>query len=48
LFHGFRLALPSSLQVLERVLVAGGVVGFHFFVLLQPSNDDIAGILIGG
>jgi hypothetical protein len=26
------------------VLVAGGVVGFHFFTLLPPGNDDIVGI----
>jgi hypothetical protein len=44
LFHDFRLALPSSLQVLERVLVAGGAVGFHFFALLPSGNDDIAGV----
>jgi hypothetical protein len=23
----------------------GGAVGFHFFALLLPSNDDIVGIL---
>jgi hypothetical protein len=43
LFPGFWLVLPSSLQVLERVLAAGGAVVFHFFALLLPSNDDIAG-----
>jgi hypothetical protein len=40
LFHGFWLALPSSLRVLERVLVAV----FHFSTLLLPDNDDIAGV----
>jgi threonine/homoserine/homoserine lactone efflux protein len=44
LFHGFWLELPSSLQVDERVLIAGGAVGFHFYVLLPPGNDDIAGV----
>jgi hypothetical protein len=44
LFHGFRLALRSSLQVLKRVLVVGGAMGFHFFALLLPGNDDIAGV----
>jgi hypothetical protein len=44
LFHGFWLALPSSLQVLERVLVVVGAVGFHFFALLLLGNDDIAGM----
>jgi hypothetical protein len=38
------LALPSSLQVVERVLIAGGAVGFHFFTLLLPGSDDIAGV----
>jgi hypothetical protein len=38
------LVLPSSHQVLEMVLVAGGAVGFHFFALLLPGNDDIAGV----
>jgi hypothetical protein len=45
LLPGFWLALPSSLQVVERVLVAGGAVGFHFFALLPPGSDDIAGVL---
>jgi hypothetical protein len=45
LFHDFWLALPSSLQVVERVLMAGGAVGFHFFALLSPGNDDIACVL---
>jgi hypothetical protein len=26
------------------VLVAGGAIGFHFFVLLPSGNDDIAGV----
>jgi hypothetical protein len=42
LFLGFWVALRSSLQVVERGLIAGGAVGFHFFALLLPSNDDIA------
>jgi hypothetical protein len=25
-------------------LIAGGAVGFHFFALLLPGNDDIAGV----
>jgi hypothetical protein len=44
LFHGFWLALPSSPQVLGRVLVACSAVGFHFFTLLPPGNNDIAGV----
>jgi hypothetical protein len=44
LFHDFWLALLSSPQVLGRVLVAGGAVGFHFFTLLLLDNDDIAGV----
>jgi hypothetical protein len=43
-FPSFWLALSSCLQVVERELIAGGVVGFHFFALLLPSNYDIAGI----
>jgi hypothetical protein len=44
LFPSFWLALPSCLQVVERELIVGGAVGFHFFTLLLPRNDDIAGI----
>jgi hypothetical protein len=44
LFPSFWLALPSCLQVVERELIVGGAVGFHFFTLLLPSNDDIAGV----
>jgi hypothetical protein len=44
LFHGFWLSLLSSLQVHERVLVAGGAAGFQFFVLLLFGNDDIVGV----
>jgi hypothetical protein len=44
LFHSFWLALSSCLQVVERELIVGGAVGFHFFTLLLPGNDDIAGI----
>jgi hypothetical protein len=44
LFHSFWLALPSSLQVVERELIAGGAVGFHFLALLLLGNDDIAGV----
>jgi hypothetical protein len=25
-------------------LIVGGAVGFHFFALLLPSNDDIVGV----
>jgi hypothetical protein len=45
LFPSFWLALPSCLQVVERELIVGGVVDFHFFALLLPGNDDIAGVL---
>jgi hypothetical protein len=44
LFPSFWLALLSSVQVVERELIVGGAVGFHFFVLLLPSNDDFAGV----
>jgi hypothetical protein len=44
LFSDFLLALPSCLQVVERELIVGGAVGFHFFALLLPGNDDIAGV----
>jgi hypothetical protein len=44
LFSSFWLELPSSLQVVERELIAGGAVGFHFFTFLLPGSDDIAGI----
>jgi hypothetical protein len=44
LFPSLWLALPSCLQVVERELIVGGVVGFHFFTLLLSSNVDIAGI----
>jgi hypothetical protein len=27
-----------------RELIVGGAVGCHFFALLLPSNDDIAGV----
>jgi hypothetical protein len=42
LFSSFWLVLPSSLQVVERELIVGGAVGFHFFMLLLPGNDDTA------
>jgi hypothetical protein len=44
LFLDFWLALPSCLQVVERELIAGGAIGFHFYSLLLPGNDDITGI----
>jgi hypothetical protein len=44
LFPSFWLALPSCLKIVERQLIVGGVVGFHFFMLLLPGNDDIAGV----
>jgi hypothetical protein len=44
LFPNFLLALPSCLQVVERELIVGGAVGFHFFTLLLPGIDDIAGV----
>jgi hypothetical protein len=44
LFSSFWLALPSCLQVLDRELIVGGAVGFHFFALLLPGNDDITGV----
>jgi hypothetical protein len=44
LFPSFWLALSSCLQVVERDLILGGVVGFHFFALLLPGNDDIASV----
>jgi hypothetical protein len=44
LFRSFWRALPSCLQVVERELIVGGAVGFHFFALLLPSNDDTAGV----
>jgi hypothetical protein len=44
LFPSFWLALSSSLQVVKRELIAGGAVGFYFFVLLMPGNDDIVSI----
>jgi hypothetical protein len=28
----------------KRELIVGGAVGFHFFALLLPGNDDIAGV----
>jgi hypothetical protein len=43
-FPSFWLSLPSCLQVVERELIGGGAIGFHFFVLLLPGNDDIVGI----
>jgi hypothetical protein len=27
-----------------RELIVGGAIGFHFFTLLLPGNDDVAGI----
>jgi hypothetical protein len=44
LFPSFWLALPSCLQVVERDLIVGGAVGFHFFALLLPGNGDIASV----
>jgi hypothetical protein len=44
LFPSFWIALPSCLQVVKRELIVGGAVGFHFFMLLLPGNDDIAGV----
>jgi hypothetical protein len=44
LFPSFRLALPSCLQVVERELIAGGAIGFHFFAFVLPGSDDIAGV----
>jgi hypothetical protein len=44
LFPSFWFALPSSLQVVVRDLIVGGVVCFRFFTLLLPGNDDIAGV----
>jgi hypothetical protein len=44
LFPSFWLALSSCLQVVERELIVGGAVGFHFFTLLLRGNDDIAGV----
>jgi hypothetical protein len=44
LFPSFWLVLLSSLQVIERELIAGGAVGFHFFTLLLPGNDDMVGV----
>jgi hypothetical protein len=45
LFPSFWLALPSCLQAIERELIVGGAVGFHFFALLLPCNDEIVGVL---
>jgi hypothetical protein len=28
----------------ERELIAGGALGFHFFALWLPGNDDIVGV----
>jgi hypothetical protein len=36
--------LSSCLQVVDRDLIMGGAVGFHFFTLLLPGNDDIASV----
>jgi hypothetical protein len=36
--------LPSSLQVVEREMITGGAVGFHFSALLLLGSDDKAGI----
>jgi hypothetical protein len=44
LFPGFWLALSSSLQAVERVLIAGGAVGYQLFALLLPGNNYIAGV----
>jgi hypothetical protein len=44
LFPSFWLALLSCLQVVERELIVGGAVGYFFFALLLPGNDDIAGV----
>jgi hypothetical protein len=43
-YPSFLLALLSWLQVVERDLIMGGVVGFHFFTLLLPGNDDNASV----
>jgi hypothetical protein len=44
LSSSFWLALPSCLQVVERELTVDRAVGFHFFTLLLPGNDDIADV----
>lgn len=44
MLSNFSLALASSFEVVEGNLVMGGVVGFDFFALLSPSDDDIASI----
>jgi hypothetical protein len=44
LFPNIWLVLLSCLQVVERELIVSGAVGFHFFTLLLPGNDDIADI----
>jgi hypothetical protein len=44
LFPTFWLAVLSCLQVVERELIASEAVGFHFFKLLLPGKDDIAGV----
>jgi hypothetical protein len=47
LFPSFWLALSSCLQVVERDLIMGGVVGFHIFELQLPRYDDVAGVPAG-
>jgi hypothetical protein len=44
LFPCFWLALPSYIQVVEEYVIVGGAVDFHFFALLLPGDDDVAGI----
>jgi hypothetical protein len=44
LFPSLWLALPSCLQVVERELIVGGAVGFHFFAFPLRGSDDIADI----
>jgi hypothetical protein len=44
LFSNFWLVLLSCLQVVERDLIVGGAVGFHFFMLLLLGNDDIVSV----
>ncbi|RLM64679.1 hypothetical protein C2845_PM16G02110 [Panicum miliaceum] len=38
------MEMANRHMVVERELIAGGAVGFHFFALLLPGNDDIAGV----
>lgn len=43
-FSGFWFVLASSLQVVDRDLVVGGVVGFYLFMFLRLSDDGIVGV----